>query len=246
MVVGLPVIFILAQAPPAQARNSAKFKMLSISGSTTGSRDVVYDPLPFTSCSFTQTERINFHSTKPITAYAFSSKAHGSSRVAWSTKPSFSGNLVELEVPGEVTVSRSATYQQVNYVDPETGEVVYGCRHEVHLDGSPATDCTVERSFPVTLKVGGTSDRDESTYVYPDIEPRDLKALDDACEVGFSPTTDAPGLFSRADLFNKKRKRLSDSDRKEDVPFDNATDDQTVTGTIVDELKGELKRLKSG
>jgi hypothetical protein len=42
--------------------------------------------------------------------------------------------------------------------------------------------------------------------------------------------TDAAGLTSRADLVNKKRKRLSDTDRKEDLPFDNATDDQTVTG----------------
>ena len=34
----------------------------------------------------------------------------------------FAGNFTEVEVPGEVTVSRSATYQQTSYVDPETGE----------------------------------------------------------------------------------------------------------------------------
>ena len=242
VVVGFPLLLVLAFAPSAQARSSAKFKLLSVSGSMTGSRDVVYDPSPFTSCSFSQTQTISFHGTKPITAYAFSSKAHGNPRVAWSPKPKFSGNLVELEVPGEVTVSRSATYQQTNYTDPETSETDFGCSHEIHLDGSPASDCKLEKTFDVTLRLGGTGLSEATTYVYPDIQPRDLQALDEACEVGFSTSVDAPGLFSKADLFSKKRKRLSDAERKEEDLSGRGFGDQTVTGTVVDELKGELKR----
>jgi hypothetical protein len=50
--------------------------------------------------------------------------------VAWSSKPTFSGNFTVVEAPGEVTFSRSATYQQTNYVDPDTGETFPGCLHE--------------------------------------------------------------------------------------------------------------------
>ena len=243
-VAGVLAAIVLALAPQAQARDSAKFKVLSVSGGTTSARDVVYDPSPFGSCAFTQTERVSFHSTKRTTAYAFTSKAHGRARVAWSSKPKFAGNFTEVEVPGEVTVSRSATYQQTNYVDPETGETFYGCSHEVSLDGSPAADCAVEKTLPATLSIGGTSGSDESTYVVWSANQRDLDALDDACEVGFSQGADDPNLFSRADLFKKSKKRLSDTDRVEAPAFDNATDDQTVTGTIVQELSGELKRKK--
>ena len=73
---------------------------------------MVYKPSAYPPCAFSQTESISFHSTKRITAYAFTSKAHGSARVEWSTKPAFAGNLTVVQVPGEVTVSRSATYQQ--------------------------------------------------------------------------------------------------------------------------------------
>lgn len=246
LVVGLPVILILALAPPAQARSTAKFKILRLSGSSTSSRDSVYDPQPFTSCSYTRKESIDFHSTKPITAYAFSSRAHGNARVAWLAKPRFTGNLVELEVPGTVTVSRSSTYQQVNYVEPETGEVTYGCSHQIHLDGSPASDCTVEKTFDVTLKLGGTGLSEASTYVYPDIQSRELKALDAACEVGFSAAVDMPRLFPTSDLFKQKPKRLSDTDRKAEDLSGTGFGEETVTGSTVDELKGELKRKKFG
>jgi hypothetical protein len=239
---GLTMI-LLALAPGAQARDSAKFKFLSISGSTTSARDVVYDPSPYGSCSFTQTEHVSFHSTTPITAYAFTSKAHGSARVEWSPKSTFSGNLVQLEMQGEVTVSRSATYQQSVVVDPETGETNYGCYHEVLVDGSPARDCTVEKTLPATLKIGGTSDTQDSTYAYWDVSQRDMNALDAACEVIFTGSGADPRLFSRAELFGKQ-KRLDDTDRQVWPAFDNTSDDQTVTGEIVNEVSGKLKRKK--
>ena len=231
---------VLALAPPAHARETAKFKVLSISGATTADRAVVYEPTQYgDTCAFTQTERVSFHSTKPITAYAFTSKAHGRARVEWWSKPTFPGNLTFVEVPGAMTVSRSAAYQQSIRVDPDTGEVSNGCFYEP----SPV-DCAVERTFPVTLRLGGTSDSDGSTYVSPSGASRDLDALDAACPVEMFPGLgDAPGLFPRAHLFGK-RKRVSDTDRVEMPAFDNTTDTATVTGVTVDELAGELKRKK--
>lgn len=228
---------VLALAPQAQARDSAKFKVLSISGTESFTRDVVYPPSDFGSCAFAMTERISFHSTKRATAYAFTSKAHGRARVSWSSKPTFSGNFTVVEVPGEVTVSRSATYQQTNYVDPDTGEIFPGCYDEL----SPV-DCKLERTLPATLEIGGTSGSDESTYVALSV---DLDELDAACPVYVvDEGGDDPGLFSRADLFKRKPKRLGDTDRAERPAFDNPTDEVSDTGTIVQELTAELKRKK--
>jgi hypothetical protein len=229
---------VLALAAPAQARDSAKFKVLSISGTETSTRDVVYAPSIYGSCSWSQTERVSFHSTKGVTAYAFTSKAHGRARVEWSSKPTFTGNLTQVGVPGEVTVSRSATYQQTNYVDPDTGETLPGCYKEL----SPV-NCTVERTLPATLNIGGTSDSDETTYVQVEFPPGALNAIDDACFVGLLSGSDDPRLFSRADLFNAKKKRLSDTDRVE-APYDTSTASESNTGTSVQELAGELKRKK--
>jgi hypothetical protein len=232
-------VLALALAPQAQARDAAKFKVLSISGTETSTRDVVYEPSEFGSCAFSQTERVRFHSTERATAYAFTSKAHGRARVAWSPKPTFTHNFTQVEVPGEVTVSRSATYQQTNYTDPDTGESSPGC-----FDEPSPVDCTVERTLPATLNIGGTSGTDESTYVELEFNPGDLNELDDACLVVSGGGGDAPGLFSRADLFKRKLKRLSDTDRAEMPVFDNPTDNVSETGAIVQELAAELKRKK--
>ena len=241
---GLAAI-MLAMAPHAQARDSAKFKVLSLSGTTATDRHVEYEPSPYgDTCSFTQTERISFHTTRPFTAYAFTSKSHGRARVEWSPKPEFFGNLAVLEVPGEMTVSRSATYQQSIRTDPDTGESSYGCYDQVNNDGSPATDCAVERTFPATIRFGGTSDLEHSTYALADISTHDDKELNDACEVLYPSVADDPRLFSRAALFNKRLKRVKDTDRVEEPAFDYPNDEQTTTGTTVETLAGELKRKK--
>lgn len=232
------VLATIVFAPHAQARETAKFKVLSITGSETTTRDVVYAPSIYGSCAWSQVERIRFHSTQQATAYAFTSKAHGRARVAWSSKPTFTGNFTTVEVPGEVTVSRSATYQQTNYLDPDTGETLPGC------DSEPSpVDCTVERTLPATLNIGGTSGSDESTYVELEFRPGDLNAIDDACLVGLLTGAEDPGLFARADLFNRGKKRLSDTDRVEEA-FDTSTDRDSNTGTSVQELTAELKRKK--
>jgi hypothetical protein len=237
LIAGVLVATVVALAPQAQARKTAKFKMLSVSGTESFTHDVVYPPDDLTSCAYSMTERISFHSTKRATAYAFTSKAHGRARVAWSSRPTFSSNFTVVEVPGEATVSRSATYQQTNYVDPDTGETYFGCYNEL----SPV-DCEVERTFPATLEIGGTSESEESTYVQLVM---DFGALDDACYVyTVDPRQDDPGLFSRADLFKAGPKRLGDTSRKEAPVFDNPSDEVSHTGTIVRELTAKLKRKK--
>ncbi len=241
--IGPLAMIVLALAPQAQARESAKFKVLSLSGTTTGREDVVYKPSAYPPCAYSQTESISFHSTKRITAYAFTSKAHGSARVEWSTEPTFAGNLTVVQVPGEVTVSRSATYQQGVAIDEETGETYYGCYHETSLDGSPAADCTVKKTLPATLNIGGTSDLERTTYIDVELSPHDENELDHACEVGIYKGDGDPRLFSRADLFNRHLKRVRDTDRVQ-TPNDSANDEVTVTGTSVQELAGELKRKK--
>jgi hypothetical protein len=235
------VLVALAFASQAQARESEKFKVLSVSGTTTSSRDVVYEPSPYgDTCAFTQTERVSFHSTKGAIAYAFTSKAHGRARVAWSSKPTFTGNFTVVEVPGEVTISRSATYQQSIHVDPDTGETYPGCLYEP----SPVS-CAVERTLPATLNIGGTSGSDESTYVGLSANQGALNEIDNECLVElFQSSAEDPGLFSRNDLFKGKRKRVSDTDRAETPAFDNPSDNASVTGTTVKELAAELKRKK--
>ena len=214
---GLAAI-MLALAPSALARDSAKFKVLSLSGTSTTDRHMAYEPSRYgDTCSFTQTERISFHSTKPLTAYAFTSKSHGRARVEWSPKPEFSGNLVELEVPGEMTVSRTATYQQSIRMDPDTGEAYYGCYSEVGPDGSPPADCAVERTFPVTLRFGGTSDtRAQHLRRLRTSRRATSRARRRVLRSCIPQAGDDPRLFSRAALFNKRLKRVKDTDRVEE------------------------------
>jgi len=232
LVVLAAIVSGLAFAPQAEAKfaDEAKFKVLSLSGTTTSARDVVYDPSEFGTCAFSETERIDFHSTKRVKAYVFSGVLHGSLRTAWSPDADPDAGLIStVEVLGEATVSRSASYEQ-------TGE---GCYFE-----SKPTNCAVERTLPVTLVVGGTSASDEGAYIEAQISSREDGELDDACSVQLSQGTDGPGLFSRVDLFDQKQKRLRDSDRVEEPVFDNPTDNATVSGSIIQEIAAKLKRRK--
>lgn len=228
----------LAVAPQAQARKSAKFKILSIGGSVTSTRDVVYEPSIYGSCTLNQTERVRFRSTKRATGFVFSSRAHGQARVAWSPKRAYSGNLAVVEVPGEATISRTATYQQTNYLNPDTGQLEPGCWQEF----SPV-DCADERTVTATLEVGGTSVVEGSTYFQLVVKPRDLNAIDSACPGEFVPSGDVPLLFDRADLFNRKLKRLRDSVRIE-TPGSTNAGGIDESRRVVQELAAELKRKK--
>ncbi len=236
-IVGVLAALLLALAPQAQARDSAKFSVLSIKGLDSFTHDVVYPQSIYGSCAFTMTQRISFHSTKRVTAYAHTSKSHGRARVAWSPLPEYTHNFTAVEVPGEVTIKHTATYQQTNYVDPGTGEVTPGCYNEL----SPV-DCSVERTLPATLEIGGTSEPDASTYVQLIAEDTEIY---NACFVYVvDPSMGLPALFSRADLFKRTPKRLSDTDRVELPLDDNHPDGTTETGAVLKELTVELKRKK--
>jgi len=236
-------VVMLAAVSSADARAPAKFKVSSVSGTTTSTQDGVYEPTLYTSCTFTQTEEVSFQATKSVTAYAFATKTHGRLWTAWSDKPAFRGNLFEVEIPGQVTVTRSAVYNQVNYTDPETGEVSAGCHDEVRRDLTPPVDCTVSRTFKATLRLGGTSDTKHSTYVVPELSKLQADELDNACETHFSYTGRDPRLFERADLFAGRQKRLSDSDRVHDRIFIDQ-DYKRLTGSIDADIKGTIKRSK--
>ena len=88
--------------------------------------------------------------------------------------------------------------------------------------------------------MSGTSGSDESTYVGLDYDDRDLN---DACVVANLTASDAPFVFSRADLFNRKKKRLSNTDRVEEA-YDSSSERGSDIGTSVEELTAELKRKK--
>ena len=228
---------VLVLAPQAQARETAKFSLLSVTGGDSFTHHVVYPPSIYGSCAFTMTKRITVHSTKRVTAYAHTSRSHGRARVAWSPLPEYTHNFTVVEVPAEVTIKHTATYQQTDYVDPDTGETTPGCYQE-----QEPVDCEVERTLPATLEIGGTSGDDASTYAQLIAEDT---ALYDACFVYVAdPSVGFPALFSRADLFKPRPKRLSDTDRVEVPVSQNPADDDTHTGTVVHELSMELKRKK--
>ncbi len=234
LIVGVLAVVALTLAPQAQARETAKFQVLSVSGSDSFTHNVVYPPSIYGSCAFTMTKRITFHSTERVTGYAFTSRSHGRARVAWSPLPKYTHNFTVVEVPVEVTIKHTATYQQTNYVDPDTGEVTPGCYNE-----RAPVDCSIERTLPATLEIGGTSDPDASTYVQLIAEDTEFY---DACFVYVvDPYPGLPGVFSRADLFKRTPKRLSDTNRVEQPVYQNPT---TNSGTVIKELTAELKRKK--
>jgi hypothetical protein len=240
-VVGVLAAVALAIAPAAEARSTAKFQVQSIKGSESFTHTIVYPSQRYapTACTVEMTETMTFRSTKKQTAYAHTSKSHGSARVEWSAAPEFTQNLTTVEFPGEVTVERRAVYNETNYTDPEFGEVYRGC-----YDEENPVDCSVTKTVPATLEMGGTSDPNESTYatMFP---KGGFGQFDDACWVySIDPGGDDPGVFSRSELFRKSPKRLTDASHKERLIFDSPSDDVTHTGTIVSEISIELKRKK--
>ena len=231
----LATIFLaLADSPPAAAkvRPVAKFGV-SLSGTIANTRDVNADPPQGFSgaCAYTQTERISFRSAKRTTAYAFVGRYGRAVFTAWSSVPNPRVPDFEsiIEIPGEMTVSRTMTYADPGMV---------GC------NGSQPTNCTVRKIFPTTLRVGGflvvESSRVPGTYVQ--LLDESFPELDDVCSVQ-SPgqAKRVPGLFARRDLFNKRKKRVVDTDRVgEALP----NTDDTVGGSTVMTLTGKLTRRK--
>src|SRR6185436_11795778 len=105
---------------------------------------------------------------------------------------------------------------------------------------SQPTNCTVRRIFPTTLRVGGflvvESRRVPGTYVQ--LLDESFPELDDVCFVQSPGQAErVPGLFARRDLFNKRKKRVVDTDRVEEAL---PNTDDTVGGTTVMTLTGKL------
>ena len=235
MLCALATIFLaLAHSPPAAAkdRRVAKFDVL-LSGTIARTRDVIAGPSQggLSTCAYTQTERISFRSAKRTTAYALVGSYGRAVFTAWSSVPNPDVPDFEsrIELPGEMTVSRSMTY-----ADP----AMVGC------NGFQPTNCTVRKIFPTTLRVGGflivESGRVPGTYVQ--LLDESFPELDDVCSVQFpGQAGTVPGLFARRDLFNKRKKRIVDTDRVEE-PMPNT--DDTVGGSTVIRLAGKLTRRR--
>ena len=227
----LATIFLaLALSPPAAAkdRRVAKFDVV-LSGTIANTRDVIADSSQGT-CAYTQTERISFRNAKRTTAYAFVGRYGRAVFTAWSSVPNprVADFESRIEIPGEMTVSRSMTYADPGMV---------GC------NGFQPTNCTVRKIFPTTLRVGGflvvESSRVPGTYVQ--LLDESFPELDDVCSVQTGQAGTVPGLFPRRALFNKRKKRVVDTDRVEE-PMPNT--DDTVGGSTVIRLTGKLTRRK--
>jgi hypothetical protein len=231
----LATIFLaLADSSPAVAkvRPVAKFGV-SLSGTIATTRAVNSGPPQGFSgaCAYTQTERISFRSAKRTTAYAFVGRYGRAVFTAWSfvPNPRVPDFESKIDIPGEMTVSRSMTYADPGMV---------GC------NASQPTNCTVRKIFPTTLRVGGflvvKSSRVPGTYVQ--LLDEGFPELDDVCSVQSPGQADrVPALFARRDLFNKRKKRVVDTDRVEEaLP---KTDD-AVGGSTVTTLTGKLTRRK--
>jgi hypothetical protein len=231
----LAMIFLGLALPPqaaAKDRRVTKFDV-SLSGTIARTRDVIADPSQgrLGACAYTQTEHISFRNAKRTTAYAFVGRYGRAVFTTWSSVPNPKVPDFEskIDIPGEMTVSRSMTY-----ADPR----MEGC------NGSQPTNCTVKKIFPTTLRVGGflvvESSQVPGTFV--DLLHESFPELDDVCSVQFpGQVRTVPALFARRDLFDKRKKRVVDTDRVEE-PMPNT--DGAVGGSTVIELAGKLRRRK--
>jgi hypothetical protein len=246
----------LALAAPSAAKSpEAAFKLLSASGTHAHTfhereTDIVYygedghalpGPTRADICAGSQSENVSYRTTKPTKMYVFVRKAHGLHTLV-SDKPEPDGGLDYLSTPGQMTLSRSVSY-----------EATRGC-------GEDPVDCP-ETTFTVPIDVSGTHDPQggiEALYrVFPELPP----GLDRTCSPFPGPhhgplsphavepdQPEFPGAIPRSDLFNEKKKRLSGDDTVE-FSYETTTEpgysyETTVAGTYRETIAVELKRLK--
>lgn len=235
------ILLGLALPPLAAAaeRRPVKFEVLSLSGTITTTRNVSYDD-GLDKCNYTETERISFRSTKRATAYASVGRYGRAVFTIWSSRrrADVPGYESRVEIPGEVTVAYSITYAK-----PEMD----GC---FSLRTNP-TDCSVDETSRKTLSFYGLAGLVPSRVPSSSVELADLRRggfpnVNYACYVEIPFRRVPPvALFSRREVFDKSRKRLLDTNRGETPVVDEPYDYNTVTGTTIHELGGELKRLNS-
>ncbi len=238
----LATIFLGLALPPlaaANERRAVKFEVLSLSGTITTTRHVSYDD-GLDKCVYSETERISFRSTKRATAYASVGRYGRAVFTIWSSRPKAEVPEYEsrVKIPGEVTVEQSITYAK-----PEMD----GC-FSVRSD---PTDCSVNETSRTTLSFYGLAGLVPSQVPSSSVELAGLRyggfpGVNYACYVEIPFRRVPPvALFSRREVFDKSRKRLLDTNRAETPVVDESYDYDTVTGTTIHELGGELKRLKT-
>jgi hypothetical protein len=231
----------LALPPHAAAKDSraARFDVRSLSGTITTTRNVSYDDGRDT-CAYSETERISFRSTRRTTAYASVGRYGRAVFTIWSPRPKAGvpEYLSRIKLPGEVTVAHSITYAK-----PE----MEGC---YSVRGEP-TDCSVSGTSRRTLSFYGLAGLVPSHVPSSSVELEGLR-YGGFPEVNYACYVDIPfrrvppvALFSRREVFDKGRKRLLDTSRAETPVVDEPFDYNTVTGTTIHELAGELERRKT-
>jgi hypothetical protein len=242
MACALATIFLGLALPPhaeAKDRRAMKFEVVSLSGTITTTRHVSYDD-GLDTCAYSETERISFHSTKRTRAYASVGRYGRAVFTIWSSRPRARVPEYEsrIKVPGQVAVEFS-----IAYAKPEMD----GC-FSVRSD---PTDCSVNETSRTTLSLYGLAGLVPSRVPSSSVELADLRHggfpnVNYACyvEIPFRRVP-AVALFSRRELLDKSRKRLLDTNRAETPVVDEPYDYNTVTGTTIHELRGELKRLKT-
>jgi hypothetical protein len=229
----------LALPPYAAAKRAVKFEVLSLSGTITTTRNVSYDD-GLDTCAYSETERISFRSTKRATAYASVGRYGRAVFTIWSPRPKADVPEYDsrIKLPGEVTVEHSITYAK-----PE----MEGC-YSVRTN---PTDCSVSGTSRKTLSLYGLAGLVPSHVPSSSVELAGLRyggfpEVNYACYVEIPFRRVPPvALFSRREVFDKSRKRLLDTDRAETPVVDEPYDHNTVTGTTVHELAGELQRLRT-
>jgi hypothetical protein len=238
----LAATFVAFAAPAdaaAKHRRAVKFDVVSLSGTITTTRHVSYDD-GVDSCADTETERISFHTTKRATAYASVGKYGRAVFTVWSSRPRAAAPEYEsrITIPGQVTVEQSITYAK-----PE----MPGCSSIL----TDPTDCSVSDTSRRTLSFYGLAGLVPNGVPSSSVELTGLRhgGFPDpnySCYVQIPFRRVPPvALFSRRELFDKRRKVLSDTGRAEIPVVDEPYDSTTVTGTTVQELTGQLARRKT-
>jgi hypothetical protein len=233
------IVVGLALPPRAGAKGAAKFDVLSLNETITTTRNVNYDDGSAT-CTYSETERISFRSTGRTTAYASVGRYGRAVFTIWSRRPKAGVPEYQssVRIAGEVTVEYSTTYAK-----PEMD----GC----YAVRSNPTDCSASSRSRRRLSLYGLAGLVPSRAPSSSVELEGLRfggfpEVNYACYVEIPFRRVPPvALFSRRELFNKSRKRLLGSNRAETPVVDQPFDHETVTGTTVHELAGELQRRRA-
>jgi hypothetical protein len=248
---------VLVLAAPSEAKKlpEASFKLISASGTQTHTfheeeshleyaygEDGEQLPTPTSrtgTCVGTQTQNVRYHSTKPTKMYVFLREAHGLHTLI-SDKPDPDSGLDYLTVPGEMTLSKSVSYE-VTKACPEPTECPETTfSAPVNVFGNHVPSGGISPLYSANFNLPSGLDRSCEPRRGPRYGPLSTHAVPPNLE-------EIPGAIPRSELFGKK-KRLSGEDSLE-FSYETTTEpgnsyETTVTGTYGETIAVELKRLK--